>query len=130
VATAKVNEIVTAAVIEALSKDKSGIVAEITADVLTGKDDSYGLFSYMYGGGGGGKTYLERLARDQVKLIASEAVTDWFAKNKKEIRAAVMAKMDAEALADSYVKRLTGIAAESDIDVRVDISAPDSGDDD
>lgn len=128
----RVNETVTAAVIEALEKDKSGLVAEITADVLNGPDrGTYGLMAnYLAGwdGGDGASTYLERVARDHIRKLAAEAVVGWLNQRSETLREAVVAKIDAEAIADAYIKRLLDIC-EDDISVSVRVEAPSRDDD-
>lgn len=128
----RVNEVVSAAVIEALEKDKSGLVAEITADVINGNDSGggYASMAYLMGyGGGDGRTHLERTAREHIRRLAAEATTAWIDDRAEDIRAAVVSKLNADALADSYISRLLGVSADA-ISVSVRIESPSNDEDD
>jgi hypothetical protein len=128
----RVSEVVTAAVIEALNKDKSGLVAEITADVINGEDETYGgLFRSMYfGGATKGKTRLERVARDEIGKIADAAVAEWFAERADDIRAKVKEKLDLDAVVDTYTARLLNVVSSGEISIDVDVSHPATDSDD
>lgn len=127
----RVSKVVTAAVIEALNKDQSGLVAEITADVLNGdSSDDYGIYySMLRGYGGRGKTHLEHIAREQVKSISADAVAEWFAERADDLKAKVRAKLDLDAIADSYVARLVAAASETDVEITVEYPTRDEDDD-
>lgn len=127
----RVSKVVTAAVIEALNKDQSGLVAEITADVLDNADDDYrSMFSYAFGGGTKGKTHLERVAREQIKSIANEAIAEWFAERADDLKAKVREKLDLDAVVDSYTARLIEVVSSGETSISVEVSYPSQDSDD
>jgi hypothetical protein len=128
----KVREIVTAAVIEALSKEGGSLVAEMTADVLNGKDNRYGglLGLYMGRGDDGQRSYLEGLARDEIKHIVKEAVKEHFAARAADLKQQVIDRIKIEDVAGSYMQALHNAFDNDTFTVSIKVEQPTRYDDD
>jgi hypothetical protein len=72
--------------------------------------------------------YLESLARQKVSEIANEAVADWFKQHRKNLKQQIVESIDANAIADSYLREVEkAIASRYSLTVTV---TPKRGDDD
>lgn len=110
-----------------LAEKGGSIIADMAADILGKKvDPNYGdnIYGAMFAfGRGRGKTvsYLEYLARQEVKAAVGRAVKAFFAKRESELTQQVAERLSVEDIAGSYMAALLEAFSEGTFSINIGV---------
>jgi len=129
----KIKNVVTAAVIKAISDNGPEFLADKAAQILNAPGDRgmYGsLFGYLGRFREDDQTYLETLIDGEIKAYVKVVIAEWFASKRDALRDKIIAHISAENIADAYIDKVAALMEQGGISVSVSLPSADDDDDD